>query len=557
MPVNIKHVFNGTNDLISTVDPKGNNFKYEYDSKHNITKATSAENVVYSFEYDASGNPTKGKIGDTTLFTQTTSTYTPSGNYIKTVTDSSRNTVTYDYDETKGTLKSVTDPASKTTTYSYDSMDRLTGVSKNVDGRDITNSYTYENDKIKTITHNGFSYGFNYDSLGNNTSVNAGTQNLITNSYDLTTGNLLQSTYGNGQTVSNDYDNLDRVTAKKYNGTTRYTYQYDAAGNVGYHEDLVNSVNYRYVYDLSDRLAKVVDSQGNSTTYGYDANNNKNKLTEKINGKTYDISYGYDKDNRPYDVQYANNDIMYTYDSLGRKIKDGYITPTQFGSNGYYVEYSYADGVGGSTTTKVSSVNFFNKGRTINYTYDSKGNIDTITDNNKSIKYYYNELNEVIREDNQVLNKTIVYTYNAGGNILTKTEYNYTTDANPANPINTYSYSYGDSNWKDKLTAYNGKTITYDAIGNPLTYDGWTFTWEEGRQLASMSKSGTNISYKYNDQGIRTEKNVNGVVTKYHLNGDDVTYEDNGTDKIYYTYDSSGKLISMNLNGTDKQRAQI
>ncbi|WP_411678759.1 hypothetical protein [Clostridium thailandense] len=72
-----------------------------------------------------------------------------------------------------------------------------------------------------------------------------------------------------------------------------------------------------------------------------------------------------------------------------------------------------------------------------------------------------------------------------------------------------------------------------------------------------MSRTGTNISYKYNDNGIRTEKNINGVVTKYHLNGDNVTYEDNGTEKIHYTYDSSGNLISMNLNGTDKQRAQI
>ena len=39
-------------------------------------------------------------------------------------------------------------------------------------------------------------------------------------------------------------------------------------------------------------------------------------------------------------------------------------------------------------------------------------------------------------------------------------------------------YTYGDANWKDKLTAYDGKPITYDAIGNPLTYDGYTFTWQ-------------------------------------------------------------------------------
>jgi RHS repeat-associated core domain len=44
---------------------------------------------------------------------------------------------------------------------------------------------------------------------------------------------------------------------------------------------------------------------------------------------------------------------------------------------------------------------------------------------------------------------------------------------------------------------------------------------------------------------------VGSTVTKYHLIGDKVTCETNGTDTIYYTYDSTGKLVSMNLNGTE------
>ncbi|KGK81000.1 hypothetical protein DP68_18760, partial [Clostridium sp. HMP27] len=121
--------------------------------------------------------------------------------------------------------------------------------------------------------------------------------------------------------------------------------------------------------------------------------------------------------------------------------------------------------------------------------------------------------------------------------------------------MKTYEYKYEDTNWKDKLTSfYDGKVakqITYDAIGNPLTYDGYTYTWEQGRQLKSMTKEGSSSSFKYNDSGIRTEKTVNGVTTKYYLNGDQVAYEDNGTDKIYYTYDSDGSLVSMNLNGVE------
>ena len=84
-----------------------------------------------------------------------------------------------------------------------------------------------------------------------------------------------------------------------------------------------------------------------------------------------------------------------------------------------------------------------------------------------------------------------------------------------------------------------------------MTYDGWTYTWEEGRQLKTASGNGHSISYKYDDSGIRTQKVVDGVTTNYHLVGNKVTYEDNGTDKIYCSYDSSGNLLSMNLNGTE------
>ena len=57
---------------------------------------------------------------------------------------------------------------------------------------------------------------------------------------------------------------------------------------------------------------------------------------------------------------------------------------------------------------------------------------------------------------------TASYNYDNGGNITSKT-------------VNgtTISYGYADTNWTDKLTSYNGQSITYDAIGNPLSYRGW------------------------------------------------------------------------------------
>ncbi len=53
------------NDLTKAIDPKGSEFTYNYDSKHKLKDATSAENVVYSFTYDSYGNPVTSKVGDT------------------------------------------------------------------------------------------------------------------------------------------------------------------------------------------------------------------------------------------------------------------------------------------------------------------------------------------------------------------------------------------------------------------------------------------------------------------------------------------------------------
>ena len=158
-------------------------------------------------------------MGDASTFMKSSAEYTPNGNYMKSLTDSSGNAITYNYNETKGVLDSINDPKGKTTAYSYDPLlDRLKSVSKVADGQTIINSYDYLNDRISAVTHNGFSYKFGYDALGNNNNkVDVGTQNLITNIFEARTSNLLKSIYGNSQSVSSKYDSLDRIITKLYN----------------------------------------------------------------------------------------------------------------------------------------------------------------------------------------------------------------------------------------------------------------------------------------------------------------------------------------------------
>jgi RHS repeat-associated protein len=446
-----------------------------------------------------------------------------------------------------GLVNSVTDPLGHTVTNTYNTDYSLNSVSTTVGGQTVANSYTYDNDRLKTITHNGFAYTFVYDTFGNVTEVKVGTTTLITNAYQARTGRLNSFTYGNGDTVEYVFDSFDRITGVKIGGVLTTTYDYDANGVVGRVTDVLSGKSTRYVYDFANRLVRVEDSNGNSVAFGYDANNNASTFIDTVNGTTYTTAYTYDSDNRPELVTSPSNSTTgYGYDVLGRLTSKTWTS----GSTAYATTYTYKNHPTDTSLTSTQLASIQNGSNpSIAYLYDANGNITSITEGTNTIQYIYNELNEVIRENNQRDNKTFVYNYDLGGNLLSKVEYAYTTGT-LGTPVDTIPYVYGNTNWKDLLTSFDGKAITYDAIGNPLTYDGGTFAWE-GRKLTSFNKTGLAVSYTYNENGIRTSKTVNGITTNYRLSGDKVTFEQTGSDTIYYVYDTQGQLISMILNGTE------
>ncbi len=409
------------------------------------------------------------------------------------------------------------------------------------------NNYAYNNDRLSKVSSNSTSYNFTYDGNGNQKSVAVGSSTLITNNYDNVSGVLKNATYGNGNTVAYAYDNLNRVTSKTLDGKTASKYTYDNSGNLAISQDLKSGITNKYTYDLADRLVKTEDSSGNWFKYDYDKTDKTSKKENYIAGKSYSTSFNFDKDGKTTKVALpSGKSLAYSYDSIGRT-KSKILNLDN--SKTFNTEYEYKAGYAGSTTSMVSSIK--NGNSEIKYTYDALGRIETVN-NGQKIEYYYNELNQLIREVNNVLKKTIVYTYDAGGNILNKVE--HIQAGIVAGAQRSYSYAYEDPNWKDKLTSYGGKAITYDSIGNPLTYDGYTFKWEGGRTLSSITGNDKNINYKYNSDGIRTEKTVNGVNYKYTLEGSNVVYEEitNGSavDKIVYNYGDNG-LVGFTLNGKE------
>lgn len=178
------------------------------------------------------------------------------------------------------------------------------------------------------------------------------------------------------------------------------------------------------------------------------------------------------------------------------------------------------------------------------YTYDDRGNIASVTKGGSTTTtYVYDSKDQLTRENNQAAGKTWVYTYDDGGNIKTKKEYDYTTGSVSSLSHTTKTYTYDDSTWKDLLTKYNGTTLSYDNIGN-LTGDGtWTYTWEHGRQLAGMSKSGATISYAYNADGQRISKTVNGTTTQYNYAGGRLTQMKKGSNILHFDYDALGPSV--------------
>ena len=184
--------------------------------------------------------------------------------------------------------------------------------------------------------------------------------------------------------------------------------------------------------------------------------------------------------------------------------------------------------------------------RTYTYTYDENGNILSVSDGVNTTSYTYDALNQLTKEVNQAAGMTWEYTYDNGGNITSRKEYDNTTGA----LVSQVGYTYGDTHWGDLLTAYNGKTITYDGIGNPLNDGTWTYTWENGRQLASMTRTGETWEYSYNADGLRTERSNGTVTYDYIYSGSQLIQMTVGNDTLYFSYDAAGTPMAVTYNGT-------
>ena len=521
-------------------------------------------NQKWYFEKYVVNSPTQEKI-------VTSATYTADGNYVSTETDAYGNTVSYQYNN-DGTVSDTTDAKNVQTSYSYYEN---SGELRTVTSGNSTNTYTYENDRVKTITTaNGTVYTFNYDAFGRNTSIDlnrvgstATARRLVTYEYNSqyydernlngSRNNLYQVIYGNGSSYDLTYDSSGRLSMK---GSAWY--YYDRNGNLTIQSPGGNDLGFiYYYYDLSGRLVnKTMNSDFDGwVMYSMDYKylNQKNLLDRYrfSSGTTSWLTsfiYGDINKGQIADATYGlklNNVLRlgYTYDKLGRQNSRTLYT----NANSITKTYTFKNGTVANTTGCLIDTVTEN-GYTYRYVYDALGNITSYTKTKNSTNsvvesyiYRYDDKGQLIFAGTNETNGT-EYTYDLNGNILTKK--NLATNT-------TISYGYNDSTWADLLTSYNGQSITYDEIGNPLNYyDGKVFTWIDGRRLETVTNGDEIITYGYDGEGIRTSKIVGDVYTTYMiLDGvmyGEYSYTPDGEIVIYYLYDENGTKYGFSYNDT-------
>ena len=490
--------------------------------------------------------------------------FTEKKNHVAGVTDTEGNTVSYEWDETTDLLKSLTDGRGNKISYRYDAAQRLSAVSQKVTignaQKTVTNAYTYKNDRLASISHNGFAYGFTYDAFGNMLRASIDkketdaeySHELVRYEYEEKNGNLAKTIYSNGDYIRYEYDSMDRIQMSYYHSASASAekrmnhYVYDRSGNLAKVQAYLAGKTYDLEYDFLDRLMRVTDESGQRYQYFYDANNNMTELRVYSDEYGTKTNYSYDKDSRETKTKImSGKERTVTYDSCGRVVKTEWNTTSPLTvAYGYYSP----DKQVGTLPRKITVGS-----RILSYTYDANGNITAITDTKGSStvkeSYVYDELNRLIRENSQTQKKTFTYEYDLGGNLVKVCEYPYTTGTLPTKPSATETGTFGQV-WRDKLMKWNGVVMQYDSIGNMTQKGNTTFTWTQGRKLESVN-NGKKIRYYYDHAGNRVKKTVDNVTTEYCMAGDLLVTEKGEGRRIWYYYDSAANPVSMRVSGKD------
>src|SRR5215213_4193414 len=543
---------------------------WEYDAKGNLLSHTEAAGVTGVEATETWGYNARGQVVKHTDFNgnETTYEYYPNGDLrsltLPQSTGQPAGTITYAYD-TAGRLANITDPAGRSLSYGYDTAGRLilttygdgsfeqmnygsgefsarllsqkdrngnqthytfdaTGRVLTTDVQDATsgeiltsktNTWDAATGRLMAVDRDGDSTEYSYDYKGRvlSTSVHPQPNKVLTTTNVYDQYHLLSTTDPYGRKASYTYDALDRILSTTVEltpaGATISTKgEFDAQGRQSAHID-GNGIRYEYDYDDRDRKTRERSAAGTPVqaveTYSYDGNNNQLGMVDK-NGNIWTKTYT------------SRNALRTDANPLNQKTTNSYyadgLLESENNPNGHTTRFIYDTCCGRLIEIVDADKN------TIQYEYDSNGNLTKVTDQSgRVIAYVYDGLNRQTKliVDPARLNLRTITDYEPTLGVIGRAE----TTTSPAGQVVTTDY---DS--VARVAKVSGETsqmiYTYDLI-------------ENGFLKHSATDANNNSRSRLMDGAGRTVKTIDGLGHATHL-----TYDNNNN--LLAVLDRNGRM---------------
>ena len=512
-------------------------------------------------------------------------------------------TVTYIANIYRGDIKSIYSDygdakINKRLKYFYDAKGNNTAIVEQYDDNDtqtICITYTYdENGNVEFICDQQTKYTMEYNSDNKITNLQVGDRTLVSYEYSHkqndsgnesgeSTGDSVENTdeqityYGTGddrqkvRTVTTEYkvdSEDDAAVAEKtevfYNDekTPSYVTSVNSSGQMLNLTDNTENTQLAYNYEYNDNTTRVTRSDGfiKEVVQNEDEENKKSTLTTKYEYKALDdkketLVSKIETDSSDGD-KIKNRTTLYNGDVLSETMSDdGKSCVTDLYSDKYKKNILKYNSVEDDSTHRTFNIEKYGENKNIDYTYDRAGNITRIkTDGKLTNAYEYDAHGRLTWEYDYDVSRAYEYGYTTTGNVEAKHTYVINDNGKLVEQDDELrKYSYGNGDWPDQLTKYCGKEITYDSSGNPKEYyNGMSFNWYRGRQLQEATlANGNRVTYKYNEDGLRTYKDTEKTTTTYEwdetkLIRETVTYKKTGKKyDIWYMYDSANNVIGF------------
>lgn len=543
--------------------------RYFYDANNKVTMEESYDGMVTEYEYDENGLMIKSACYHRTDPTSKFYTHILRDSYGREVkimdergeVNGESLSVSNIYNTSSSLLKTQIGAGGTRTEYGYSHItDDLVSIAVDDNGMEHTSRFNYTAGYITALDNSSnICYNYTYDGFGRVKQVDINGDNLMTVEYDVgvsgqkktdiktvTLANNEKLTTSNGR--GGKYFETKYTSAQMEETVLKQSLDFDNSGKCLGYVEFPNSDQARLhelEYNNEGQISKHTTDVG-STSYFYDFRNRPIiKSHEFRDGDAHDYVYTY-RDGVESDINVISSSLGLVQnvkrDKQGRM--SGMVLTNTNGTEMYARRMNYLK-YGDHATHYVSDIRH-KIGPLVDdterYVYDNSGNISKIIENGTlKVKYTYDKLNRLIREDNKDLGKTVVFVYDNGGNILKYIEYPYTlkcTDELGNGQEHNYVYTVNRS---DRLLSFDRKVCSYDAIGCPAFHKNILCTYTRGGLLAGYGDH----TFTYDADGIRLKKN--NIVYTY-IDGT-LTRQKEGTLALDFIYGIDG-IIGIKYDGT-------